>query len=172
MQVSCNGGAIPTAVSVSAPGWAFMQLGPLTVSPTGECATTTFAIAPDTTPTTVTVSWTGSACAFTNDALGDEFVPRSPATAVTFDGVAAIGDDVDRVATVATTEANDTVWAALVSHGMNATIGAGYTKGADDLQGDWSEYALRSDPAGTAENVPFSSGNAGYVLSMVTLKSQ
>jgi hypothetical protein len=171
MQVSCNGGAVPSAVSVSAPGWTFQQLGPITASPSKDCATTMFAIAPDTLTTTITVSWTGSTCQLSNAALGDEFAAIAPAGGVTFDGVNAIGDSVDRTATVPTNQGDDAVWAALLSHGAGATIGVGYTKGADDATGDWSEYALRSDPAGTLENVTFSSANVSYVLSMVTLKT-
>ena len=39
MQVSCAANAIPTAVSVTAPGWTFTQLGPITASAASQGAT-------------------------------------------------------------------------------------------------------------------------------------
>jgi hypothetical protein len=56
--------------------------------------------------------------------------------------------------------------------GSVRATGAGFTKGADDGVGDWAEYRITGDPAGTVEDVEFTNDNVGYVLSMVTLKPQ
>lgn len=62
------------------------------------------------------------------------------------------------------------VWAARNSDSSVNAVGPGFTKGADDNVGDWSEYRITDDPAGTVESVAFANDNVGYVLSMVTLK--
>jgi hypothetical protein len=172
IQVACSGPEVPTGVSVSATGWMFQQLGPITISPSTERAATMYAVSPDTAPTTITVTWTGSPCSGHNTELGDEFSPMTPAVAITLDGVNAIGGTGDCAGSVTTSQSMDAVWGACLSHGALVSVGAGFTKGADDGLGDWSEYAITSDPAGTVENVSFGNGSQQYVLSMVTLKSQ
>ena len=52
------------------------------------------------------------------------------------------------------------------------STGAGFTKSADDGHGDWSEYKLTTDPAGTPEGVLFqtSTGMDDYVVTAVAIK--
>lgn len=78
LLVACAGSTIPTAVSVSAPGWSFDPLGPITGT-AGDWAASFGAIAPDVTPTLFTVSWTGSGCDEARVELGDEFTNTDPA---------------------------------------------------------------------------------------------
>jgi hypothetical protein len=62
------------------------------------------------------------------------------------------------------------VWAAAYSGMALTAVGSGYTKAADDGNGDWSEYKLTADPAGTTEPVTFSSPAQPWLLGVVTLK--
>ncbi|HEY0479964.1 MAG TPA: hypothetical protein VGD37_20735 [Kofleriaceae bacterium] len=174
IQVSCAGPAVPTGVSVSAPGWTFTQLGPITASTQSSERSATFgAIAPDAVRTAVSVSWTGSACGSSKNHLGDEFAMTDPAGGmITFDGVSATEGTGDCIGSVRSGHAGDVVWAACNSQGSVRATGAGFTKGADDGVGDWAEYRITGDPVGTVEAVEFTNDNVGYVLSMVTLKPQ
>src|SRR5205807_405864 len=105
VQVSCAGPAIPDAVTLTATGWTFQQLGAITASAASpQRSATLVAIAPNAVGTTFSVAWSGSNCS-----------------------------------------------------------------GSKNNVGDWSEYAITSDPADTIEPVEFDNDNVGYVLSMVTL---
>lgn len=174
IQVACAGNAVPTAVSVAAPGWSFMQLGPITASSSSlERAATFAAIAPDAIGTTVTVTWGGSNCNSSKNELGDEFAMTDPTGGtITFDGVNATEGTGNCTGTVTTGHTGDVVWAACDSQNSVTAVGAGFLKGADDNAGDWSEYTITNHPAGTVESVQFANPNAGYVLSMVTLKAR
>lgn len=174
IQVSCAANAVPTAVSVVAPGWSFMQLGPITASTSSVQRSATFAaIAPDTFDATVTVTWSGSNCNSSKNEVGDEFAMTDPAGGIiTFDGVSATEGTGNCTGKVTTGHAGDAVWAACNSQDSVTAVGAGFLKGADDNAGDWSEYAITDHPAGTVETVEFANANVGYVLSMVTLKAR
>ncbi|HEX3758170.1 MAG TPA: hypothetical protein VHW23_05670 [Kofleriaceae bacterium] len=172
IQVSCGATAIPTAVSVAAAGWSFTQLGPITASARSAQRSATFAaIAPDTVGVTVTVTWTGSTCNTSSNQIGDEFAMTDPAGGmITFDGFNATQGTGNCTGSVTTGHEGDAVWAACNTQTSVTAIGTGFVKGADDDVGDWTEYALTSHAAGTAEAVEFDNPNVGYVLSMVTLK--
>jgi len=73
--------------------------------------------------------------------------------------------------TVPTTANNDAIWAACFSSFSVTAIGAGYTKGADNGGGDWTEYKLTTDPAGTNEVAQFTSTTT-YIVSMLSLRPQ
>jgi hypothetical protein len=175
IQVSCaqSQSSIPGSVLVEAPGWSFLQLGKITASTSSAQRSATFAaIAPDMNNTNVTVIWAGN-CDTSKNEVGDEFAMTDPTGgAVTFDGVNATEGTGDCVGTVTTGHAGDAVWAACNSQSMVTKVGPGFLPGANDTAGDWSEYAITNDPAGKVETVQFTNANVGYVLSMVTLKSQ
>jgi hypothetical protein len=174
IQVSCAGPATPDAATVTAIGWSFQPLGRVTASTASPQRSATFgAIAPDALGTTVTVSWSGSACDGGKNDVGDEFTMVDPAGgAITFDSFNATEGVGNCVGTVRLGHTGGAVWAACDSNASVNAVGQGFTKGADDNVGDWSEYAITDDPAGTVESVEFDNDNVGYVLSMVTLKPQ
>jgi hypothetical protein len=150
IQVSCAANAVPTAVSVTSPGWTFTQLGGITASASSlQRSATVVAIAPNTDLATIRIAWTGSTCNDSKNHVGGEF------------GMTAPGG-----------HANEVVWAACNSDNSVNAVGQGFTKGADDGAGDWSEYKVTTDPAGTVESVRFRNDNVGYVLSMVTIVPQ
>jgi len=172
IQATCAGSAIPTGVSITAPGWDFKLLGPITASQSSSERSATFgAIAPDTLPTTISVAWSGSACNSTKNDVGDEFAMVDPAGGtMTFDSVMATEGTGDCIANVPILHDGDALWAACDSANSVRNVGPGLVKGADDGVGDWSAYRLANGPAGTTEMVQFTNGNVGYVLSIVTLK--
>jgi hypothetical protein len=119
---------------------------------------------------TVSVTWSGSNCNSSKNHVGDEFGMADPrGGTMTFDAVAATEGTGDCMGTITTAHANDAVWAACNSNQAVTAVGAGFTKGADDRAGDWSEYKLTTDPVGTVQSVRFANASVGYVLSMVTL---
>ena len=175
IQVGCGASTPPTGVTMTAPGWMFTELHAITSSTvSNENAATFGAVAPDANSVTVTVSWQGTdACNISKNDVGDEFAMTDPAGGtITFDGAMQTEDSGTKgncVGTVSTGHLDDAVWAACDSAGSVQGVSAGFTKGADDGNGDAAEYRVTTDPAGTAE--PITIGNTvGYVLSMVTLK--
>jgi hypothetical protein len=103
--------------------------------------------------------------------LGDEFAAIAPFSAIRSDGMNAITGAGDCLGTVSTSHPDDAVWAACDSDSNVTATGPGDTKGADDGTGDWSEYKITTDPAGTVENVAFPN-TSFYLLSMMTLTAQ
>lgn len=172
VQVSCAGTAVPNAVTLTAPGWTFQQLGGVTASSVSPQRSATFvAIAPDAVGATFSVAWSGSACSDGKNDVGDEFAMVDPAGgALTFDGASATEGTGDCVGTIPLGHTAGAVWAACNSDNSVNAVGPGFTKGADDNVGDWSEYMLTDHRAGTIESVAFDNDDVGFVLSMVTLK--
>jgi hypothetical protein len=178
LQVSCGDPQIPTAVTVSAPGWAFgwVQNAITASNSSDERSATFFAVAPAAGDVTVAVQW-ASGCTTGKNHIGDEFTlidaGGGPATgAIAIDRFNQVEGTGDCVGTVTAERAGDAVWAACDSEGKVSEIGAGFAKGADDGIGDWSEYLLADAPAGAMESVRFTNANVGYVLSMATLTAR
>jgi hypothetical protein len=170
LLVACAGTTMPSAVSVSAPGWTFELLGGIDGTG-GEWAASFGAIAPDVSLTTFTVTWTGSNCERSKVELGDEFTNTDPTGGrVTFDNHTETHGSGAAMAALTTGNTNDAVWAACVSSDRLTGVGAGYTKGADNGNGDWSEYRITTDAAGTREQVMFANASANrFVLTVVTI---
>src|SRR5215831_13537393 len=58
MMVACAGSGTPTGVTVTAPGWTFTPLDPVTIDSFAQISGASFvAIAPDTAAATVSVTW-------------------------------------------------------------------------------------------------------------------
>jgi hypothetical protein len=169
--VACASAQQPTAVNLSATNWAFTPLSPLTINTAGQVYAASFgALAPDTAPVTLTINWTSSNCNRGQSALGDEFTNIDPTgTTTTFDAHAEAAGAGNCTTSITTGHANDTVWAGCYAATALTGVGAGYTKSAADMVGDYAEYKLTTDPMGTMEAVSFSNPN-GYVISAVTIK--
>jgi hypothetical protein len=150
----CKNPVQPTSVSVTAPGWTFVQLGAIFGdSAFSHWATELGAIAPDSSPTTFTVTWSESCSELLE--LGDEFSGVDPSGGTTtFEAHAEVNGSTICSSSVTTVHANDAIWSAC-SGGPVTTAGAGYTTSADDGAEDHSEYKLTTDPAGTLETATF-----------------
>jgi hypothetical protein len=169
LVVTCdNIATAPTAVTVTAPGWTFTQLAPIYGNAT--YGSTFAAIAPDTAPTTVTVSWTAAQQCGNGTVLGDEFTNNDPTGGtVTFDAHNETFTNGDCLGTVTAGHANDMVWAACAGTGMVLGIPADYIRGADDGTGDECVHKLTTDPASTVESVMLNA-NGATAMSLVTIK--
>jgi len=169
MQLGCGSTTRPTGVAIAANGWTFHQLSqPNGVSPLWTSRIV--AIAPDTAPVTITVTWTGSPCEIGTDVLGDEF--SGVATGLTFgilQGGAYTGNG-NCSGAITTMTPNEGIWAACFASSSVSAIGPGYLKGADDGGGDWAEYRISADPSGTIETPTFTNAGA-YLLDVLTLRS-
>jgi len=51
-----------------------------------------------------------------------------------------------------------------------SAILAGFTKGADDTQGDWTEWKILSGQAGTPQTVSFT-GGPGYIIQTIAIRA-
>jgi len=173
MMVGCAGSNAPTGVVLSAPGWVFTPLSPLTLESQAQIAGASFgAIAPDTAQATVSLSWTAANCNRGKSALADEFGGTDPTGGTTtFDAHAQAMGGGNCTTSVTTGAAGDAVWGACYAGTMVSAAGPGYTMGASDGIGDFTEYKLTADPAGTAESVTFTNPN-GYVVVAVSLRSR
>jgi len=136
LLVGCEAGAMPpAAVDLSAPGWTFAEMSPPLAS--GALYAASFAaIAPSAGTHAFTATWSSSC--MRRIALGDEF-----AGVATF---AANGEASSGCSTTIAPAPNQAVWAACYLNTGVVAPGHGFTKGADDGFGDWSEYALASAP--------------------------
>jgi hypothetical protein len=177
LHVSCDLTATAPTVTVTAPGWTFAPIAPITGSASLQFWVASFgAIAPDTAPAAVTVQWSAS-CTQNIIELGDEFSAADPAGGTTtFD---AHGERVGAgncTTSLSTGHDGDTLWAAcasfLASQVVTLTdIGPGFTKSGDDQMGDWSEYRITSDPAGTQESATFdNTAGANFAITAVAIK--
>jgi hypothetical protein len=172
LHVECDSTSQPTAVSLTAPGWTFVQLSPITGSTTGEWAASFGAVAPDVASDSVTVTWTSGSPCSAIDELGDEFEGNDPAGGTTtFDAHAEQGGtDSACATTVVTQHAGDAIWAACTDTALTAP-GLGFTMSVDDMAGDWTEYMLASDPTNTPEAVSFAhTSTSNYVVTAVSIR--
>jgi hypothetical protein len=166
LHVECDTASAAT-VTVTAAGWTFTQLG-APFGANGIRAASYGAIAPDTSPTTVTVTWSVT-CQFKVE-LGDVFSNVDPSGgATTFDAHVETVGTADCMATITPPDAHAAVWAACTSANALSAVGPGYTKSGDDGVGDWSEYRITTDPAGTPQMPFFTDANAN-AMTAVTLK--
>lgn len=166
LQVSCGTtSTAPTGVSVSATaGWSFA----VTSASAFNVGLTSFAYAataPVTGPVTVNVTWAGTTCDIGLAEIGDEFEH-----VFSVDNSLTAGGTGDCVSTMTAHFANEAVWAACFADTSLLGIGAGFTKGADDMGGDWTEYKLTSDPISTQETATFHNSNSSYMMTGMTLE--
>jgi hypothetical protein len=166
LQLACNQPALPTATAtLTAPGWMFHQIAPVLRNTGGGSyvATAFAAVAPDTTATVATITWSVT-CAMNSGEQGDEFT-----------GVNAIddtGEDTgvgDCRASVKTAHADDALWGSCQSSAGVGGVGSGFTLATSDHDGDASEYALTTAPAGTQELVELANGSNSYIMVAVAL---
>jgi hypothetical protein len=156
VQVGCQTPATPpTAASITATGWNFLQVGDL-VAPSNFYVATFAATAPDADTSTFTVTWTGAFCAGANE-VGDDFTNNDmTGGTTTFDAFAVTTGDPGPPATLTTMSDDETIWAGCNNAGLGITaVGAGFTKATEDDVGDWSSYKVSNDPAGTSESTSF-----------------
>jgi hypothetical protein len=170
IHLNCGSSMTITGVTITAPGWSLTPIGPLTGSMGTALWSQSFgAIAPDVASAQFAVTWSGGTCDSATTDLGDEFTGNSTGGgAATFDSHAEAFGTGNCVTTITTASADDAVWAACATASLQS-IGSGYTKSADDGTGDWSEYKLTTDPAGSAESVTFTNNNL-FVLTAATIK--
>ncbi|MGE5186404.1 MAG: hypothetical protein ACM31C_30320 [Acidobacteriota bacterium] len=170
-MVACAGSGTPTGVSVTAPGWALLSLAPVTIDAPAQIAAASFgAIAPDTQPVTVSVAWAGTNCNRGKTELADELTNTDPTSAAAaFDAHAEAPGTGNCTTTVTTGHDDDAVWAACYSATMATAVGSGYLPAATDGNGDFAEYAVTTDPAGTAETPTMVNPN-GFVIVAASLK--
>ena len=167
--VSCTTGAMQPGVAVTAPGWSFTPLAPLTGSTVvGRFSRTYGTVAPNTAAANVTVLWT-AACSVAVTALADEFTGNDQTGGTTtFDGHAEQTGQGSCSASLTIANAGDAVWAACDSGSHTSATGAGYRKGADDGVGDFAEYKLDA-VAGSMETPNFD-GGMPFVEMAMTIK--
>jgi hypothetical protein len=170
IHLFCQNAVAPNSVTLTAPGWAFLQIAPITgMAATQFWATSVFAIAPDTTSATFAVTWTAAQnCSFVGE-LGDAFTGADPLSPIDahFE-LAGTGNGCP--GSVTTQHAGDAIWSACTANKVMAT-GVGFTKSADDQDGDWSEYKLTSDPANTIESATFGiTAGAPFVVTSVAIR--
>jgi hypothetical protein len=125
------------------------------------------AIAPDAGAATFTVTW-GATCQ-RRIALGDEF-SGAASDARAFDAHVAASGSGACATTITTASADDAVWAACYSTAGVTAPGAGFAKGADDAFGDWTEYALAADRAGTPIDVTFAVSAPTFIVTAATIR--
>jgi hypothetical protein len=169
LAVECDNGG-PTSVTVDAPGWSVAVVGPIAHMAANRSIASFAATAPDTTPTTFTVNWFGTAACGGLTELANEFATTSGSLSV--DGHAeALSGTGSPSATVTTASDDDAIWAACSSAGSLLAVGAGFSKGADDGHDDWSEYELASGPAGP-HTVMFASAGAQSAVAAIAIAAR
>lgn len=164
LAVTCISGEPIQMFDLTAQGWTFSELGPLTDP--AQSSDSFGALAPDTATVLLHVSSTPSCNQI--QTMGDEFTNVDPiGGGVTFDSSrSTYGTDTS--ITLPTGHANDAVWAAMTDSGT-ALPGGKFTAGAS-LMGNLTEYLITTDPAGTFETAAFDTGATVNVITAVTIK--
>ncbi|MEO6775861.1 MAG: hypothetical protein ABI467_23070 [Kofleriaceae bacterium] len=166
----CGAATMPTAVTLEASGWTFAQLNPIAGSPTPQDWAAGFgAIAPDTATTTFTVTWTVASCGFGLDTLSDELTNNDPTGgSTTFPAHAEAYGTGDCVTQIPSGPPGDMIWAGC-SAGVLGT-GPGFSKGADDGGGNWTEYRVTTGPVATIEPISFTNQPGhDFIVTAVTV---
>lgn len=168
IMVGCAGSQAPTTVTLTAPGWTFTSLTPVTTNSGGQVSAASFgAIVPSTAPVTATVTFVSANCNRGKSMLADEFGNVDPAAP--FDAHAQTNGAGTCTTTVTTGAANEAVWGGCYAATSLSGPGAGYTMSASDGIGDYNEYKLTTDAAGTLETVDFGNPN-GYAMVAATIR--
>ena len=171
IMVGCAGSQTPTSVTLTAPGWTFTPLTPVTTEGPAQVSAASFgAIVPSAAPVSATVTWVSANCNRGKSMLADEFGNVDPTGGTTtFDAHAQATGGGNCTTTITTASANEGIWGGCYV-GTSATgPGAGYTMSASDGIGDFNEYKLTTDAAGTMETVDMANPN-GFVIVAATIK--
>jgi len=161
LHLYCTSNMAVTGATIDAPGWTFTTLGFTGSATNTDWVADVSAIAPDTLSTTFTVTWAGTTRCQFMDELGDELRGTIDAH------VETLGATGNCAASVTPTAAG-VVWAAC--SGNVSACGSGFTKGADDGNNDWSEYAP-AGVAGVPESIEFAQAPVtSWVMTAVTIR--
>ncbi len=168
-KVTCGEPSTITAASLTASGWTITSLSSVFGSTTAGWNASFGAIAPVTTATTFTATFTGgNVCGNYGDWAADEFTGNdATGGTTTFDAHNQATGSGSCSVNVTPANANDGVWGACED--TTTAIGSGYTKGQDDSGGDWTEYKILSGGSGVAQTVNFT-GSGTYNVLAVTIK--
>ena len=164
LQLSCDNSTPNTATGATFPapaGWTWTQATPVHIAGV-EAGQAFYAIAPDTQPTSLDVTWHGTGCNNGTTALGDEFAN------VVFESAVAVASVGDPQKTVVTGHDNDVVWAAAAMQDSVSLIPP-LEPGADNMAGDMAGYLITSDPAGSSESVMMRSSNTSDAFALDVL---
>lgn len=162
-MLGCAGSQAPSGITISAPGWTFTRLSPMTTDPPAQIYAASFgAIAPDTAAVTASITWASSTCNRGKTEIADELANA------TLDVHAEASGTGNCTTTITTGAANEAVWAACYAATMATAPGTGFTMSASDGIGDFAEYKLTTDPASTPETVTITNPN-GFVVVAATL---
>ncbi len=172
IQAAAAAGTLPTSVTITASGWTFTQITPgsgVTTWPTVAAAASFCAIAPNTASVTFTATFSGGATFTDISIIGQEFSGNDGASAAAAceAGNSAIATSGSPTVNVTPLNANDAIWGA--TQDTATAVGTGFTKGADDSAGDWTESKTLSGGAGTPVMVSFT-GGPGYIIQAIAIK--
>ena len=171
-----NNSNTPSLVVATAPGWTFAEVGTISGTTGVGWAAEFSAIAPGTNSTSLTVTWTVvGGCLFTS-VMGDEFTGNdTTGGATTFDATGTLFANSSSGAcdftSVKPGNDNDALWGECAPLTSISAVGSGFTKGADDGAGDWTEWKiLGAGTSGVSQRINFTS-TGGWVSFGMTIKA-
>lgn len=162
-------GVSPTTCSLAASGWTFTQVGGIVNGGGNSGVGAMFAAyAPNTSTATITVTWNRAWAGFAND-LVDEFSGVNSSTIVDASN-SAVGSGTPTVS-VTPASNNTMVWVTCdgAITGVGTIGGMTATEGANDTEGDFTEYRLLTGGGGVAQTCTYT-GSGYYTLGAVALK--
>ncbi len=170
VQIAAAATTLPASATLTAPGWTFTQISSFTTWPATAVASVFCGISPNTASVTFTATFTGGSGFTAISILGDEFsgnetIGGTSTFEATNSATAASGSPTVSVTPISN---NDGLWAAC-QDSVSAIL-AGFTKGADDTQGDWTEWKILSGQAGTPQTVSFT-GGPGYIIQTIAIRA-
>lgn len=174
LQASGNSSASLAAVTLTAPSWTITNIVPFF----GQAATTGYAaafgaIAPNTSLTTFTVTWSGGTATSLSfeESFADEFTGNDQTGGTTtFDAHnSATSTTTYADLTVTPANNNDAVWFGLSDNMTGAN--SPYTIGANDAGGDGTEWNILSGGSGVGQVSSWAGGSKGaYLQAGITIK--
>lgn len=166
--IGCASSTSPT-LTLTGTGWTFTQVGSTIGSATAGFFALFKAYAPNTTAVTFAGTSSVTCNAFENILLGEfsgvdgtNFVDASTSGTATSGGC-------NTCLSVTPVASNDGIWFAI--NDTASAVGGGYTKGADDLGGDWAEWKILSGGAGVAQADSFTTTGAYTIFGVALLPS-
>jgi hypothetical protein len=170
IQVAAAASTLPTSATLTASGWSFTQISSFTTWPAVASAASFCAIAPNTNSVTFTATFSGGVSFTAISIIGDEFSGNDiTGGTTTFEATnSATATSGSPTLNITPVNNNDALWGAVQD--TTSAVGSGYTKGADDTQGDWTEWKILVNNGGVSQVVNFT-GGPGYILQAVAIKA-
>jgi hypothetical protein len=162
--IHADGNVTTQTATIAATGWSFNVLVGKTTT-TSTLSYAWWAFAPSTASATITVTF--SSTTNFHSILVDEWTGMDTVTPISGAAASATGSSVTPTVNVTPADNNTGLWGG--SMDSITAVGAGFFKGADDTQQDWTEHQVIAGGSGVAQTVSFT-GSSTWLIFAAAIK--